>query len=149
MDNHVINYLSGKGSNSSHIKIDDKDSGTSSVSPGLTPFFVNGDYDKLENTPIKNLTGKDTKNFVVLSGLDCGNYVLRGYFKSDPTSDIEYVDFDLALSVVDDLDSGNKVLYYTTIEGGESYINKIEYGQFGNVISVRKNYLEGIKWEDF
>lgn len=149
MDNHVINYLSGKGSNSSHIKIDDKDSGASSVSPGLTPFFVNGDYDKLENTPIKNLTGKDTTNFVVLSGLDCGNYVLRGYFKKSSTSDIEYVDFDLAFSVVEDSGSGNKVLYYITVEGGESYINKIEYGQFGNVVSVRKNYLEGIKWEDF
>lgn len=149
MDNHVINYLSGKGNNSSHIKIDDKDSGASSVSPGLTPFFVNGDYNKLENTPIKNLTGKDTTNFVVLSGVEVGNYVLIGYYKKSSSSSLEHLEDFLRLTIVEDLYTRHKVLYYITIENNESFINKIEYDSFGDILGEKKSYLEGVKWEDF
>lgn len=149
MGNNVVDYLNGKGGSSSRIKIDDKDSGTSSVSPGLTPFYVNGDYNKLENIPIINLAGKDIKNFIVLSGVGVGNYVLTGYYKKSSSSSLEYLEDSLRLTIVEDLYTGHKVLYFITIENNESFINKIEYNSFGDILGEKKNYLEGVKWEDF
>lgn len=149
MGNNIIDYLNGKGGSSSHIKIDDKDSGISSASSGLTPFFVNGDYNKLENTPVKNLTGKDTTNFIVLSGVGVGNYVLTGYYKKSSSSSLEHLEDSLRLTIVEDLYTRHKVLYFTTIENNESFINKIEYDSFGDILGEKKSYLEGVKWEDF
>lgn len=146
----VIEYLDGSGDKTQNLSIDTEDTSSSgTASPGQTPFFVNGDYNRLENLPIRNLIGRDSGNFIVWSGLDIGNYTIKGYYKKSSLSRVQYQEDAMRFTVIEDLVTHSKVLYYMTIEDSEFYINKIQYSSFGDIEREDKKYLEGVKWEDF
>ena len=94
------------------------------------------DYNKIDNQPVRNLCGKTPEQFINLSGLDYGRYVISGYMKYDSSDEVFESAVPVDAVVLQD-DQGRKVLTYPSIEDGVCVTNIVTY-ENGLVISHTK-----------
>ena len=85
-----------------------------------------GNYNKLKNIPIVNLVGASEEDYINLSGLNQGHFIIKGYYKTAPDQETMYQEEPLDLYV----------LYETVEEGGEEVNKKVLY-----YVYAKKNQL--------
>lgn len=97
-------------------------------------------YDSLQNTPIKNLTGTEVAP-VVLSNLEPGLYKVKGDFKYDK-NDTESDSFSTPteLLITTDAETGEKIAYFQYFENGEL---KARVVVFGESVEIKDSSVTG------
>jgi hypothetical protein len=79
-----------------------------------------GDYNSIENAPIKNLEGT-AESPIILNQVADGVYVLKGNYKlSDSDEDLKNELFNKSVTVETDVTTGNKVVTYSYVSDGEA-----------------------------
>ena len=104
-------------------------------------------YNELVDQPVTNLVGASPSQFVNLSGLDYGRYVLRGYYKYDSTQEVDNTITPLDLLVLPD-DQDRKVVTFPSIESGSCVTNIVTYDD--NVMISHVKQIPGVNyWKTF
>jgi len=85
------------------------------------------DYNELINTPITNVSGLSEDLFLNLRYLECGEYSLTGYFKTNALGDTRHAETPISLLVTLDTSTGDKIIQYTEVRDKETYLHTISY----------------------
>jgi len=115
----------------------------------FVPVSIGYSYNDFKDRPIKNLYGFDVDTFVVLSYLPAGRYNLRGYYRLDPYLELKDTGsnyYDVIISY--DIETGNKVITFDTMENGVYFTNTVIYNEENRVQST-SHRASGLYWEDF
>lgn len=102
------------------------------------------DYNQLSNTPIKNLIGTENSP-VDLSALSYGRYNVAGSYMYNSNGEVITLTEQRVFSVYNDSITGEKVVFYDSIQNGEIVYTYITYAEDGSV-TVDEKILVSISY---
>ena len=127
------------------------------MSASFYPNWYNGgggggsttDYNKLINKPVVELTGTEQVPDII-SALDYGNYLVKGYFKFDIDQE-EVQNFDPSNSILISRDkhTKKKTFSYTIIKNNVPYMVIGVFNEDGKLESYEEVPFGGPHWTQF
>lgn len=95
----------------------------------------NSDYNQLQNTPIKNLTGTEGSP-INFTNLSFGEYKITGYYIYNLNSE-KFNTKSLYISVFEDTETKKKIIKFEEFENSQFYIITLTYEENGDYIMDR------------
>ena len=95
----------------------------------------NSDYNQLQNTPIKNLTGTEGSP-INFTNLSFGEYKITGYYIYNLNSE-KFNTKSLYISVFEDIETKKKIIKFEEFENSQFYIITLTYEENGDYIMDR------------